>query len=68
MMAVWADGVSPSQSNINMFLGHNVKAIDINGNPVKIEFENGKHRIQLTDSPVFLIGIDTKYSHRTIKI
>ena len=60
MMAIWAEDTPLKKRFINLFLGQNVNARDINGNPVNVQLSQGKHRIKIGNSPIFVTGIDTK--------
>ncbi len=59
MMAIWSEDAAIEDRKIQLYLGENVKAFDVNGNPVAIELKGHQHQIKIGSAPIFLTGIDT---------
>ena len=60
MMAIWAEDASEKDRFVELYLGEEIRATDIYGNKIPVSLVNGRHRIEIGDSPVFVKGIDTK--------
>lgn len=58
MLAVWNRWAPDPDSTVHMYLGANPRAIDVFGNRSEIPLVNGRHRLQLAPTPLFIEGID----------
>jgi len=58
MIAAWNESASEQAATLNLHLGPNPVAIDIWGNRRELPAKNGKHRLELRRTPVFVTGID----------
>ncbi len=75
LMAIWSDEQDPDGAGASsddaaadgrgrrqtrLFLGDEVSAFDVWGNPVKLSFEDGKHIVPLSSSPLLIEGVDAE--------
>ncbi|MEM1212378.1 MAG: hypothetical protein AAGI68_08780 [Planctomycetota bacterium] len=58
LLAAWNVSADPEDATLELYLGENPVAIDPWGNRTPLPVFNGKHRITLTSTPVFIEGID----------
>lgn len=59
-LALWNESASVKNPKVNIYLGEDPKAIDVFGNPVRIEASKAGHLISLRQSPIIVTGIDAK--------
>ncbi|GAB4193107.1 MAG: hypothetical protein Kow00105_07210 [Phycisphaeraceae bacterium] len=59
-LAAWARYPGLPQSDLNLYLGEQPVVIDVWGNRTTLSLVNGKHHYSLSDTPVFITGIDEK--------
>lgn len=58
-LLAWNESASPEQAAIRTYLGADpVRVVDPFGNMTAVELVNGAHAIPLTDTPVFIEGVD----------
>ncbi len=58
-IAAWNENAESDDATIRLHLGDDdIEAVDIFGNARTIEMIDGLHTIQLTDSPIFIEGVD----------
>ncbi|MBB6431673.1 hypothetical protein [Algisphaera agarilytica] len=61
MLVAWNVKAPGSRSKLDMFLGDYPKVYDVWGNATPLALnENGEHTLELSDTPVFVTGIDAK--------
>ncbi|MEM9916033.1 MAG: hypothetical protein AAF911_13850 [Planctomycetota bacterium] len=61
MLVAWNVKAPASRSQLNMFLGDRPKVYDVWGNAQSLELgPNGEHTLELSETPVFVTGIDAK--------
>jgi len=58
MLAMWSDSAVGDRAVVEMYLGEEVVAIDVWGNRQPVPMVNGKHRVKLSTTPIFIEGID----------
>lgn len=58
MLIAWSESASPEDSVLSMVLGDDPVAIDLWGNRKGVPMRNGKHELRLTQTPVFIEGIN----------
>lgn len=58
MLVAWNESAPPQEAWIDIYLGPHPVAIDVWGNRQPIPLTQGRHRIALTSTPQFIIGID----------
>jgi hypothetical protein len=58
MLAVWTRGADASDSTMEMYLGAHPRLIDVFGNRSEPTTIGGKHRVELSSTPIFIEGID----------
>ena len=54
------EGAAPARRTIKLFLGDEVSAFDVWGNPVKVPFVGSKHEVPLTSTPLLIEGVDAE--------
>jgi hypothetical protein len=58
-VAAWNEHAPPEQAVIRLHLGDEpISAVDLFGNATEIEMIDGLHTVTLTESPVFIEGVD----------
>ncbi|MEO1236653.1 MAG: hypothetical protein AAFX76_07680 [Planctomycetota bacterium] len=61
MIAVWNVTASPDRAELHLYLGKSPVVHDVWGNATPLTPDaEGKHRVPLTDTPVFITGVDIK--------
>jgi len=61
MLVAWNVKAPASRAKLEIFLGDKPKAYDVWGNTTMLPLnEDGEHRLPLTETPVFVTGIDPK--------
>lgn len=61
MLVAWNVSGRAEAAELSMFLGDRAVRHDVWGNALPLEVDaEGKHRVQLSDAPVFITGIDAK--------
>ncbi|MEM6552542.1 MAG: hypothetical protein AAF750_10510 [Planctomycetota bacterium] len=58
LLVVWNVSADPRDATLDLYLGEDPVAIDPWGNRTPLPVFNGKHRLTLTSTPVFIEGID----------
>jgi hypothetical protein len=59
-LVAWSKYPGGTDSELNLYMGENPVAVDIWGNRHAIPLSDNKHRLALTDTPVFITGIDAQ--------
>ncbi len=59
-LIAWARYPGLPQSDLNLYLGHQPVVEDVWGNRTALSMIDGKHHYPLSDTPVFITGIDDK--------
>ncbi len=60
MLAVWTTYADPNDTELNMYLGPSPTRIDVWGNRASVPQVDGKHRVKVGATPVFIDGIDAR--------
>lgn len=61
MLVAWNVKAPAGRSQLDMFLGDKPKVYDVWGNATSLELgESGEHTLMLTETPIFVTGIDAK--------
>ncbi len=58
MLVAWNRAASDEDALIDMYLGPSPAVTDVWGNRVKVKLTDGRHRITLGKTPIFIDGID----------
>lgn len=59
LLVAWNRSASPRDATLDMYLGPTPRAEDLWGNAVAVGEHEGRHRVRLGPSPIFIEGIDT---------
>jgi hypothetical protein len=57
-LVAWAQQPGAEASTLNLFMGPDPVAVDVWGNRTPIPLSDGKHRYDVPETPVFIVGID----------
>lgn len=60
MIVAWNRSADRRNAAIDMYLGESPVAIDVWGNRAPVPLVGGRHRLTLTQTPVFITGIDAE--------
>lgn len=60
MLVLWNDNATRQQVPLTLYLGQQPITIDIWGNRTKLKMRDGKHRLIIGPTPIFVEGIDTE--------
>ncbi len=59
MIVAWNRTAGPDAASLHLYLGESPVAYDIWGNATPLQLgQDGKHRVALTNTPVFIVGVD----------
>lgn len=57
-LVTWAQQPGTEAGTLNLYLGSDPVAVDVWGNQTPISLNAGKHRLDVSDTPTFITGID----------
>ncbi len=60
LLVAWATGATPDRAELDLFLGSSPVVCDVWGNTSAVQPVAGRHRVPLSDAPVFITGIDAE--------